>query len=237
MSTPKVLVIDDNREIRYLVRAALENDGYDVSEAANGKDLARELERSIPDVFLLDVVLPGETGLSLIAKIRQSTNAPIIVISGKGELVDKIVGLEMGGDDYLAKPFDVKELCARVRAQIRRYRGQMPEQPKPSNQNKIKFGGWTLDRARFQAFSQSNQSANLTLKEFRLLEVFVLAPNEILTREQLLDRSRANDFNVTDRAIDTQIVRIRKKLEDPALAKPIIQTVHGIGYILALDGN
>ena len=231
MAKFKVMVIDDHEDMRALIRAGLERDGYEVAEAADGSALAKELLLSRPDAFLLDIVLANETGLGLIAKIREHSDAPIIVVSGKSDLVDKLVGLEMGCDDYIAKPFEIKELNARVKAQIRRYHGQHKPANSHGETGKVNLGDWTLDRARYQAYSPDNRSANLTLKEFKLLEVFALSPGQILTREQLLDRSRDNDFNVTDRAIDTQIVRLRKKLEMPGQAMPLIQAVRGVGYM------
>lgn len=237
MPKPTVLLVDDSETIREVVGLGLERDGYAVLEAASGKELMHQLKSRKMDVILLDLVLPDDDGLSLIAKIREHTQAPIIVISGKGEMVDKVVGLEMGADDYLSKPFQVKELSARIKAQLRRGKPVLSpgdKVPVPQGAYKINFDRWTMDRSKFQIYDEKGRSGDLTTREFQLLEVLVLADGRVLSREQILDAARANDFEVTDRAIDTQVARLRKKMSDNARDPRIIKSVRGIGYMLGV---
>jgi DNA-binding response OmpR family regulator len=233
VSGPCVLVIDDNAELRAAMRENLELDGYTVFAASAGAEGLNILRAKRADMILLDLGLPDGDGLALIAAIRALTDAPLLVVSGKGALVDKVVGLEMGADDYLAKPFEMKELSARVKAGIRRYRGRPA--PREAAPLRIRFGRHVLDTGRCQAFDDGGNSCDLTTMEFRLLEALVQAPQRVLTREALLDRARANNFNVSDRAIDIQITRIRRKIGDGAREPRIIQTVRGIGYVLACE--
>ncbi len=231
MNTAKVLIVEDNEDMQQTMKEGLERDGYQVSIAGDGRQLMASLQDSTPDIILLDIGLPDTSGLSLMEKIRHYTNAPVIVVSGRNDSIDKIVGLEMGADDYIGKPFQMRELSARINAQLRR---NMPERNQPpitdtKKAERLLFDDWIFDRPRLQVFSKSGVSAELTVKEFKLLEAFLNAPGRVLSREQLLDMSRNNDFNVTDRAIDTQIVRIRKKLHGENDYP--IQAVRGAGYI------
>ncbi len=229
MSQPTVLVIEDNAPLRETIRENLELDGYDVFNASCAAEAMKILNVKRADLILLDLMLPDADGLALIAQIRALTDAPVIVISGKGAWVDKVVGLEMGADDYLAKPFEMKELSARVKACIRRYRSKAI--PHHEAARRTRFGAHILDAEKFQVFDAAAKSCGLTPMEFRLLEALVHAPNRVLSREQLLDRARAGDFEVNDRAIDIQIARIRKKLGGGEW----IQTVRGVGYSLNCD--
>lgn len=231
-------MVEDNQALQETVRENLESDGYAVVTASSAEELFKNLEKGAADTILLDLVLPDGDGLSLIEKIRDYTDAPVIVVSGKGDMVDKVVGLEMGADDYLGKPFEMRELSARVKASIRRYKGQEQNNrkaPRPQDGKKIKFGRWTLDRSKFQLFDDADQSADLTVREFRLLEALLMSPNQVLSREQLLNKARETDFDVYDRAIDVQITRIRKKIEVNPQEPVLIKTVRGAGYMLVAD--
>ena len=235
---PAILFVDDHPDMRETIRVGLENEGYNVTATASAQEFIAKLKTVRADAILLDLVLADENGLNLIGKVREYTNAPVIVVSGKSGLMDKVVGLEMGADDYVSKPFEMKELSTRIKAQLRRY--QTPAQDakgalETSAQEKIPFGNWTLDPSRLQIFDKNGKSGDLTVKEFRLLQTFVISPNQVLSREQLLDKSRLNDFNVTDRAIDTQIARIRKKIGDDGSDPQIIQSVRGVGYMFVLS--
>lgn len=233
MSKPTVLLVEDNRELRDTVRENLEVDGYAVLTAANAEELFRVLKDDPVDTILLDLVLPDADGLSLIEKIKRITDAPVIVVSGKGSMVDKIVGLEMGADDYVSKPFEMRELTARIKASIRRYKAQNErEQDNRKQETRVKFGHWILDRSQFQLYDEKGHSADLTVKEFRLLEALTQAPNQVLSRDQLLDKARVHDADVYDRAIDVQITRIRKKIEEDPQNPQLIKTVRGAGYML-----
>lgn len=229
----KVLIVDDNEDMRQLLTSGLERDGYIVTSAVDGRDMFSSLNNSLPDVILLDVGLPGESGLNLMQKIREKTQAPIIVVSGRNDAIDKIIGLEMGADDYVGKPFQMKELSARIKAHVRRSSKSLTLNVADSlrQAKKISFGNWILDRDRLQVYDSENVSAGLTVKEVRLLDVFIMAFDRVLSREQLLDLSRNDDANVTDRAIDAQIVRLRRKLNDES---DIIQSVRGAGYIFTI---
>jgi two-component system phosphate regulon response regulator OmpR len=235
MTKPNVLVIEDNAAVRDLIRESLEDNGYVVFTASRGDEALRILRVKGTDAILLDLNLPDANGLNLIAGIRESTDAPVIVVSGKGSLVDKVVGLEMGADDYLAKPFEVTELLARVKANVRRYQGKTGGAKKESAARpRVKFGDITLDPNKFQAFRANGKSCNLTAMEFRLLEALAEAPNRVLSREQLLEKARAADaLHINDRAIDIQVARIRRKIGDDVKEGQLIQTVRGAGYMLA----
>jgi DNA-binding response OmpR family regulator len=228
---PKILLVDDDEFMCSVLTTGLERDGYEVTAVGSAHELMNMLPKMLPDSILLDLVLPDSNGLNLIATIREHTAAPVIVVSSKNELVDKVVGLEMGADDYISKPFEIKELSARLKAHVRRYQGGASQH---EEKKAIRFGPWTMDRDQLQVLGENGKNAGLSIKEFRLLEVLLLSHNRVLSREQLLDLSRASDFNVTDRAIDTQITRIRKKLNDEDAANGMIRTVRGIGYMLFL---
>lgn len=232
MSKPSILVIEDDQDMLTLVRAGLQREGYSIETASNMASVANAISRSNPDGILLDLVLPDGDGLKLIGEIRKMTRAPIIVVSGKNELVDKVVGLEMGADDYVSKPFQMKELCARIKAQVRRYHTLSdPAKSASGNEAILQFDRWILDPSRFQIFTADGESGDLTVKEFKLLHALARAAGRVLSREQLLDLARADDFSVTDRAIDTQITRIRKKIGDDASDSHIIRAVRGAGYM------
>jgi two-component system phosphate regulon response regulator OmpR len=233
---PTVLLVEDSKMVRETIAQALGEEGYNVIPAANAKELAAKLPTAKPDIILLDLILPDGDGLTLINKIREHTDAPVLVVSGKAEMVDKVVGLEMGADDYIGKPIEIKELTARVKAHLRRYKANDAEAKAPAKKKdakRIKFESWILDRPQFQIFDKKGNSGNLTVKEFQLLEALVMQPNCVLSREQLLDQARAGNYSTTDRAIDVQILRIRKKIGDSADDPEIIKSIRGIGYMLA----
>lgn len=237
-----VLLVEDNQQVRETVAESLSEDGYAVITASSIAELNEKLPALKPDVILLDLILPDGDGLSLIKKIRDHTDAPVIVVSGKNDMVDKIVDLEMGADDYVGKPLQMKELAARIKAQLRRYKSMKSPSTKTatppvkrSEAARIRFGGWTLDRPQFQVYDADGQTGNLTVKEFRLLEALAMEPNRVLSREQLLDRVSAGDYNVTDRAIDVHILRIRKKINDKPGPEEIIKAVRGIGYMMVSE--
>jgi two-component system, OmpR family, response regulator len=221
------------------MRQYLEQQGYQFISAMNGAELMSKLELAHPDIILLDLGLPDQDGLSLLTAIRGKSQAPIIVVSGKNETADRIVGLEMGADDYLTKPFEMRELSARIKAVLRRSSGA----DKPATEAEVSLGkakrlvfnGWVLDRMQYQLFDFEAKPADLTSGEFKLLEALVLAPNRVLSREQLFELTRQGEFDVYDRVIDIQIARIRKKLSDDPQNPSIIKTVRGVGYMFCGD--
>jgi DNA-binding response OmpR family regulator len=234
MKKPVVLLVDDHAALRDVVQESLKNDGYDVMVAASSKELQMRLPSGGFDIVLLDLVLPDADGLTLIGKIREYTDVPIIVISSKTDMTDRVVGLEMGADDYVGKPLPLKELSSRIKAQLRRYTSmQKSARAAGDGPGLVEFGDWVLDRARVQVFHKDGASCNLTAKEFRLLESLVMSPNRVLSRNQILDMTRPENIDVTDRAVDVQILRIRKKIGDTSESEQVIQTVRGVGYMLA----
>lgn len=232
MSNSAILVIDDNEELRKLLRLALEMNGHEVFCTSSGQEGLNVLRAKKVDSILLDLMLPDGDGLTLIAGIKKLSDAPVIVISGKGNMIDKVVGLEMGADDYLSKPFSMEELGARVKANVRRYKGQGGG-AKPAARPRITFGdGLVLDAEKFQVFDAKGNPCGLTTAEFQLLQALAKNAGRVMSREQILDAFRADSPNINDRAIDIQIARIRKKIGDNSKDPSVIKTIRGIGYIL-----
>jgi two-component system OmpR family response regulator len=234
MKRATILSVDDDENLRTVLCQYLEMDGYKFIPAANGTELLEKIKSAHPDVVLLDLGLPDTDGLSLIHIIRSQSKAGIIVVSGKNETTDRIVGLEMGADDYLTKPFEMRELSARIKAVLRRGVPTAEETTAEpgSKAAKVFFDGWCLDRSQYQLFDlTTSKSAELTSGEFKLLEALVLAPNRVLSREHLFELTRSADYDIYDRAIDIQIARIRKKLNDNPRAGTLIKTVRGVGYM------
>jgi DNA-binding response OmpR family regulator len=230
-----ILAVEDDANLQNVMRHYLEQEGYQFASASTGSAALERIDTSAPDVVLLDLVLPDEDGLALLTAIRAKSKAAIIVISGKNETADRIVGLEMGADDYLTKPFEMRELAARIKAVLRRIadaRGAAVKIDAPlAKADKLRFSGWVLDRLQYQLFDAAGKPAELTSGEFKLLEALVIAPNRVLSREQLFEATRHGDFDAFDRAIDIQIGRIRRKLNDDPREPALIKTVRGVGYM------
>jgi len=243
MSTQKavVLSVDDDKNLQLVLREYLEEDGYKVLDAHSGRELEEKLKGDPFDVVLLDLMLPDSQGLGLISKIRSVTPAPIIIVSGKSDTTEKIVGLEMGADDYITKPFEMRELSARIRAVLRRTNADSPQQTANAANDTvgdmIAFKDWRLDRTQYQAFDAKGQSLGLTTGEFKLLEALAVSANRALSREHLFDLTRDGKFDTYDRAIDIQVARIRKKLGDDTKNPVLIKTVRGVGYMLCAEPN
>ena len=232
--TPKILVVDDDARLRDLLTRYLTEQGFQVQALADGTQLDRKLQRDPPHLLVLDLMLPGEDGLSICRRLRGSgESVPIIMLTAKGEDVDRIVGLEMGADDYLAKPFNPRELVARVQAVLRRH-GEYVVPGAPAEEGSIPFGRHTLDLAARRLSFEGN-SVSLTSGEFSLLRVFAQHPRQPLAREKLMVLARGRDHELFDRAIDVQVSRLRKLVEpDPANPR-YIQTVWGFGYVYMPD--
>ncbi|NCT41475.1 MAG: response regulator transcription factor [Alphaproteobacteria bacterium] len=229
-----VLSVDDDEGLQTVLKHYLESENYVVATASNGMQLNDKLEDVNADVILLDLVLPDIDGLALIPQIRAKTQVPIIVLSGKSDTTEKIVCLEMGADDYMTKPFEMRELAARIKVVMRRNvsganTNDKASQASSAKNETIKFGDFILDRNQFQLFDADNKSLEITTGEFQLLEALVLANNRALSREQLFELTRDGEFDSYDRAIDIQIGRLRKKLGDNG--PNIIRTVRGVGYM------
>lgn len=227
-----ILVVDDHREIRDLVSRVLVKEGFRVSVAADGIALRKLLPDARVDLILLDLMLPGEDGLSLCRWLRAETDIPIIMITAKGEEVDRVIGLEMGADDYLPKPFGSRELIARIRAVLRRARTGAAVPPGPPQAKRYRFDQWIFDvDARELVRQGDGVVVPLSTGEFDLLTTMVERPQRVLSRDQLLDLTRGRAAGPFDRSIDTQVSRLRKKLEQDAGDPKIIKTVWGGGYV------
>jgi two-component system OmpR family response regulator len=226
-----ILVIDDQEEICDVVREYLTDEGFHVSTANDGAGLREAIARGPVDLVILDLVLRGEDGLQLARELRNGSDIGIIMLTGRGETVDRIIGLEMGADDYLSKPFHLRELLARVRSVLRRgsTRGGGERGAQPRAQ--IRFAGWSLDLASRELLSPAGEEVRLTTGEFELLAAFVNHANQVLSRDRLLDLSRHREAGPFDRTIDVQVGRLRRKLEDDPKNPAMIKTVRGGGYI------
>ena len=229
-SVPHVLVVDDEAAIGELIRNYLGRHGFRVSLAADGSEMRRQMEQERVDLVLLDLGLPGEDGLTLTRHIRSHSNVGVIIVTGSGESVDRIVGLELGADDFVSKPFDLRELLARVRSVLRRTNPAIPGEP-PARASAVRFSGWTLDTQSRRLFAPDGSEVALTTGEYELLQVFVDNPNKVLSRDQLLQATRNRDAAPFDRAIDMQITRLRRKIEVDADKPLLIKAVRGAGYI------
>jgi two-component system OmpR family response regulator len=233
---PHILIVDDNREIRDLVSRLLTREGFRVSVAADGRAMRKTLADARIDLVLLDPMLPGEDGLSLCRGIRAESRLPIIMLTAKGDEVDRVIGLEMGADDYLAKPFGSRELVARIRAVLRRSSSDTPAPgPAPAEaQRRFRFDRWQFDTQSRELLGDDGVTVPLSTGEYELLLALVERPMRVLSRDQLLDLARGRAAAAFDRSIDTQISRLRKKLErDPAEPR-VIKTVWGGGYMFAV---
>lgn len=227
-----ILIVDDQREICDLVQEYLSGEGYRVSTAQDGAGMRKVMGQSPVDLVILDLMLPGEDGLTLARVLRQETpNVAIIILTGRGEIVDRIIGLEMGADDYLPKPFHLRELLARVKSVLRRALNRSAENQAASPRSKAKFAGWNLDLSSRELLSPSGKEVRLTTGEFDLLSAFVNNANQVLTRDRLLDLARNREGGPFDRTIDVQVGRLRRKLEEDPQRPTMIKTVRGTGYI------
>ena len=231
-ASPHILIVDDHREIRELVGRVLTREGFRCSAAADGKAMRGILADSRIDLILLDLMLPGEDGLSLCRAIRAGSAIPIIMLTAKAEEVDRVIGLEMGADDYLPKPFGSRELIARIRAVLRRGRMEHIRAEAPSGPKHYQFDRWRLNTESRELVSDDGVMVPLSTGEYELLLVMIERPQRVLTRDQLLDLTRGRAAAAFDRSIDTQVSRLRKKLErDPAEPR-LIKTIWGGGYML-----
>ena len=226
MSQTHILIVDDDPKIRLLLRRCLEPEGYRVTEAHDGKALFSVLNAGPVDLITLDLTLASEDGLELARRIRSVASIPIIMITGKGDAIDRIVGLELGADDYISKPFHVREVLARVRSVLRRSQEKdLPRDQLHQPGKRFRFANWILDFDKRELRSTTGVLCQLTTAEFELLAVLVQRPNRVLSRGTLLDLLKGQDWAAYDRIIDTQVARLRKKIEVNADAPDLIKTV------------
>ena len=232
-TSDRILVVDDDLEIRNLLGEYLRKNGYNATLVADGKAMWEALARGVPDLIVLDLMLPGDDGLTLCRKLRAEAETPVIMLTARGEETDRIVGLEMGADDYLAKPFSPRELLARIKSVLRRTRS-LPRNLRADDARAIAFAGWRLDTVARHLVSHEGVITSLSGAEFQLLKIFLSHPNHVLTRDQLMLLSKGREAEALDRTIDIQVSRLRHRLGDDPADPQIIKTVRGEGYVLAV---
>ena len=233
-SSPHILVVDDHRDIRDLVGKYLTKHGLRVSTAEGGAAMRRLLKASAVDLVVLDVMMPGEDGLSLCRHLRETTDLPVILLTAMAEETDRVIGLEIGADDYVTKPFNPRELLARIKAVLRRAQS-LPPQRGGAPSGRLRFGPWTFDPARRELLDAEGTAVPLSTAEFQLLGAFLAHPKRVLSRDQLLDLTQGRAAKVFDRSIDNQVSRLRRKIEADPKKPALIKTVWGGGYTLAAE--
>lgn len=233
---PHIVVVDDHKDIREPLAEYLKNHGYRVSVAEDGKQLSQVLKTSNVSLIILDILMPGENGLDVCRRVRETLDIPVILLTALVEDTDKIIGLEIGADDYITKPFNPRELLARVKVVLRRS-NKLPRQFSVLESGLMVFGHWQLDVDRQVLMSTLSEQDNIQLStsEFRLLSTFLGHPKMVLSREQLLDLVSNRASDVFDRSVDNQVSRLRKKIELNPKEPEIIKTVWGGGYMLTVD--
>jgi len=234
MDTPdRILIVDDDAEIRSLLGEYLRKNGYETAVAAEGRAMWAALARGKVDLIVLDLMLPGEDGLTLCRKLRAESDTPVIMLTARGEETDRIVGLEMGADDYLAKPFSPRELLARIKSVLRRTRS-LPRNLRADDARAIAFAGWRMDAVARHLVSADGVVTSLSGSEYQLLRIFLSHASHVLTRDQLMLLSKGREADPLDRSIDIQVSRLRQRLGDDSADPQIIKTVRGEGYVLAV---
>ncbi len=233
MKQDHLLLVDDDPELRELLQGYLGQSGFRVSAVADGREMWRALDAAPHDLVILDLMLPGEDGLSLCRRLRARSSVPILMLTARGDEIDRIVGLEMGADDYLAKPFNPRELLARIKSILRRA-GSLPENLAAEDVRHFRFANWSLDTETRQLLSPNGVVVDLSGVEYKVLRVLVEHPNRVLSRDQLLEFTQGREASPFDRAIDVQIGRLRRKLDDDAREPRLIKTVRNEGYVLAV---
>jgi two-component system OmpR family response regulator len=228
-----ILIVDDDAEIRTLLGRYLEKNGLRTTAVADGRAMWQALDRAVFDLIVLDLMLPGDDGLTLCRTLRTRSDIPVIMLTARGEETDRIVGLEMGADDYLPKPFSARELLARIKVILRRARS-LPPNLRPEEERDIRFGGWTLDTVQRQLVSPEGVVSPIGGAEYRLLRIFLGHPNRVLTRDQLMEMTQGREADALDRSIDVQVSRLRRRLGDGSRDAAMIKTVRGEGYVLSV---
>jgi two-component system response regulator BaeR len=225
MKKKKILVVEDERKIAQLVKDYLENAGYQVTVLSHGNDVIPQYHKDTPDLILLDIMLPGKDGIELCKEVRKFSSTPIIMLTAKTEEIDRLIGLELGADDYICKPFSPREVVARVKAVLRR---TQPE----TVQDRLISGPVVVDRLKHQVFI-NDKEMQLTNSEFELLSVFMEQPERVFSRNDLISMVQGYDFEGYDRTIDSHIKNLRKKIDQQLPGQKMIQTVYGVGYKLS----
>ena len=233
-SQPHVLIVDDHRDIREPLGDYLEKNGYRASLAGDAQEARQMINAAAIDLVVLDIMMPGEDGLSLCRHLRETTQVPVILLTARADETDRIVGLEMGADDYVTKPFSPRELLARIKSVLRRVHS-LPPQRQPVDAQQVRFADWTLDLAQRRVIDADGVAIPLSAADFALLDAFLRHPRMVLSRDQLLDLTQGREANVFDRSIDNQVSRLRKKIEADPKDPQLIKTVRGGGYMLTAE--
>ncbi len=238
-TSPKILIVDDDAAIRELVQEYLSENGFTVIASANGRQMRESLAANDIKLMLCDVKLPGEDGFALAREVRSNSDVPIIMLTGQAQEIDRVLGLELGADDYLTKPFSPRELLARIKAVLRRYEAPVRDAKasqlrRESEIRTYKFANWELSTGTRKLKAPDGTKTELTNGEFALLITFLKAPHVVLSRDQLLEGSRLHD-DIFDRSIDVQILRLRQKIEVDPKEPKLIRTERGVGYCFAAD--
>ena len=231
-----IAIVDDDPRIRKRLHAFLEKEGFRATAVGDGEGLREMVETDPPDLVLMDLQLPGEDGLSLTRFLRERTDIPVLILTGKGDTIDRVVGLEMGADDYLAKPFSLRELLARIRVILRRMQPKQPRESPQSNTGQSaperwRFDDWIINFSAIELRKGEDDPVHLTTAEFRLLETLVKNAGRTLSRDQLIDAMADRSWNPTDRSVDLHISHLRKKIEKDNRHPELIKTVRGFGYV------
>ena len=231
MTDPLILICDDEPDLREMLQEYLEKRAFRVALAADADEMRAVLDDRKPDLILLDINMPGEDGLSALRALRTESNVPVVMLTAAGETIDKIVGLEMGADDYLGKPVDLRELEARIKAVLRRHPDQESSQPNGPIGQTVAFGEFTLDLEAARMTDADGETVQLTAMEFRLLKLFAENRGRVLNRDQILEQAHDRSWDPFDRSIDIRISRLRRKIERNPQKPSMIRTVRGIGYV------
>lgn len=231
MTAPSIVLVEDDASLRNLTARALREHGYTVRAVGTGAEMWVLLDHEQADLIVLDIMLPGTSGIELLRRLRQTRRTPVIFVSARGSEEDRVLGLELGADDYLAKPFSTRELIARVGAVLRRHAGGAEPEPETSR-HELKFEGWTLSTARRELHSPGGALVDLTGAEYDLLSVFLGQPQRVIGRERLIELSRTRLADSSDRSVDVLVSRLRRKLSTSDQAAPI-KTVRGVGYMFS----
>ena len=227
---PAILIVDDDPRLRRLLARFLLREGYQVREAANADEMRRALTLRGADLIVLDLMLPGEDGLSLARELRATSDVPIVMLTGKGSTVDKVVGLEVGADDYITKPFDERELLARIRTVLRRTGNRLASAPESPERRMARFEGFSVDMVAHEVVAPDGRHVEFTGNEFQLLASLIVRPQRALSRQEILELVFRREWSPSDRSIDVLVAKLRRKLGDDPRHPHMIKTVRGVGY-------
>lgn len=231
----RIYLIEDDVDLCDMVRGILESYGYQIAAFHTGRDARAAIRREPPDLCLVDLALPDMNGLDLVREMWTDVRFGLIILTGRAEVSDRVLGLELGADDYIVKPFNLREVLARIRAVLRRYEPRAAAPARASGRTQVGFAGWLIDVEGRELRDPTGHVVDLTTAEFNLLTIFLERPKRVLSRDQLLDLLKGAEWSPFDRSIDTLIARLRKKIETDAERPGLIKTVRGVGYVFSVD--